>query len=664
VTFERVHDSEMVSISVDPSGRYLQSEDARDFVLWSIAEARKLAQKSLSGPVVRWGAVVDSTSRRLVFVIRDGEEIRVEMLGFDGEYRGLGTLPFTTRRDDDGRFSTIAVLEPASGKRLYVLRDHAVYVFEVGDTTLGPPKRLDHIEATVVNEGITVDPRERFIAARHQDGSIRIWDLGGETSPKVIPEPPGVVSVRLTRDGSLLEAVSREDDENYVLSIWSIAHNEVRFLRKIDIGPSGVGGFAVSPTAMHVARSGPDRAVRLWSLRDPADAAPLSLYRGEVGIQWGPAFHPTALLMATADTSGLSLWNIAQPHATVFRTHDSAVWSVLFDPSGRWLASSDRVLGTVELWPLGGNVPAPGREIAELGSVVRGMAVTPDGARLLLGGNGPGVMVEINDGEVTDLPGFSPMAGVAFNADGTIAAGMGGEAQPGPNGALCVWRVGKWENRVILQPEPFLTFVNPHILRNGRVLCAGKSGLWLCDPTTASCELVFEGIVGQFAVTEDERRIVLVDMTEWSFGADGQAVVLDLESGAASRLDNHGDLVWSVAIDPSGTMVVTGGKDGAVRAGPISGGQPHLLLGHRGRVWSLAIDPLGRWIASGSEDTTVRLWPMPDLSEPPLHTLPREELVAKLKTLTNLRVVRDPDSATGWKLTHDPFPGWETVPTW
>jgi hypothetical protein len=55
---------------------------------------------------------------------------------------------------------------------------------------------------------------------------------------------------------------------------------------------------------------------------------------------------------------------------------------------------------------------------------------------------------------------------------------------------------------------------------------------------------------------------------------------------------------------------------------------------------------------------------MPDLSKPPIHTLPREELIAKLKTLTNLRVVRDPESATGWTLTHDPFPGWETVPTW
>jgi WD40 repeat protein len=398
-------------------------------------------------------------------------------------------------------------------------------------------------------------------------------------------------------------------------------------------------------------------------LREPADAAPLSLHRGEVGFQWGPSFHPNGFLMATADMSGLSLWNIAQPHATVFRTHDGAVWSVLFGPAGSWLASSDYTLGTVALWPLEGPVPAPGRKILELGTF-RGMAVTPDGKRLLLGGNRPGVMIGINDGEVTDLPGFAPMAGVAFNSDGTIAAGVGGNWQPGPNSALCVWRVGDWENRVILQPEPFLTFVNPHILRNGRVLCAGKSGLWLCDPTTASCELIFEGAGGQFAVAEDERRIVLVDLTEPSFGAHGQAVVLDLETGAARRLESHGDLVWSIAIDPSGTMVVTGGKDGVVRAGPISGEQPHLLLGHESRVWSLAIDPLGRWIASGSEDTTVRLWPMPDLLKPPLHTLPREELIAKLKTLTNLRVVLDEESATGWTLTHDPFPGWETVPTW
>ncbi len=54
---------------------------------------------------------------------------------------------------------------------------------------------------------------------------------------------------------------------------------------------------------------------------------------------------------------------------------------------------------------------------------------------------------------------------------------------------------------------------------------------------------------------------------------------------------------------------------------------------------------------------------MPDLSKPPLHTLPREELIARLKTLTNLRVVRDEEGPNGWEPEIDPFPGWETVPT-
>ena len=92
--------------------------------------------------------------------------------------------------------------------------------------------------------------------------------------------------------------------------------------------------------------------------------------------------------------------------------------------------------------------------------------------------------------------------------------------------------------------------------------------------------------------------------------------------------------------------------------------EPHLLIGHPDAIRCLAVDPLGRWIASASFDGTVRLWPMPDLSKPPLHTLPHDELIAKLESLTNLRAVRDAESSTGWQLTHDPFPGWETVPTW
>ena len=42
----------------------------------------------------------------------------------------------------------------------------------------------------------------------------------------------------------------------------------------------------------------------------------------------------------------------------------------------------------------------------------------------------------------------------------------------------------------------------------------------------------------------------------------------------------------------------------------------------------------------------------------------RNELVAKLKSLTNLRAVRDPKSPTGWTIELGPFPGWKDVPSW
>jgi len=137
----------------------------------------------------------------------------------------------------------------------------------------------------------------------------------------------------------------------------------------------------------------------------------------------------------------------------------------------------------------------------------------------------------------------------------------------------------------------------------------------------------------------------------------------DLRTGEVQRLQPPLQ-TRRMALDHDATIWAGASNNGLIWVGRTDDKETHLLAGHDGPVFGLAISPDRKWIASSGEDNTLRLWPMPDLDKPPLHTLPHDELIAKLKTLTNLRVVRDEESATGWKLNIGPFPGWETVPEW
>jgi hypothetical protein len=153
------------------------------------------------------------------------------------------------------------------------------------------------------------------------------------------------------------------------------------------------------------------------------------------------------------------------------------------------------------------------------------------------------------------------------------------------------------------------------------------------------------------------RRLALPE----SPGAAVSSERIHAAGSARSDLSRDGTLLL-VAAGPTPAMATQEPLEGLILF-DLKRRTSHRITSHGARLTAIALSPDERWIATASEDA-LSLWPMPDVTRPPLHTLPRAELLAKLDTLTNIRVVRDLRSATGWTLDVGPSPGWKDVPTW
>jgi WD40 repeat protein len=160
----------------------------------------------------------------------------------------------------------------------------------------------------------------------------------------------------------------------------------------------------------------------------------------------------------------------------------------------------------------------------------------------------------------------------------------------------------------------------------------------------------------------DDRRVAFTQSS--SFGSECAPLErLDMATGVSTPLPRFGDCPGLPQV--AGPLLASVSRDGilVVRASRVSEREAHLFPGNFVSN-GLAISADLKWVASTNEDSTLRLWPMPDLSKPPLHTLPHDELIAKLRSFTNFRAVRDPKSSTGWTVELGPFPGWKNIPDW
>ena len=593
---------------------------------------------------------------------------------------------------------------PAVPGRAPVLFDRRLLTFDFGEETKdkrrtaivqersidgGTERTLGHWETHgLIDFGL--DPGGEWVISL-QDGRLlrqRLDALDGP--PRVLGPAEGDTSVWHEWADRIVTS-----DASGRVRLWSTISGRVeRTLRS----PAGADHVALDPRGRFLATAPgggplPPRSFLLFDLESPRAAEPALLVQKERDWLSSMAFHPHGQWLASGQSGTLLLWNLAAKRSLALRGQKGVNIAVAFAPDGRLVSTSDE--DVVRIWRLSPEANEPMHVLLS----EKQQALAPParlGAHLDVDAGGRfAVVVKRFRGEWVVVPldgsparvyraargrGNPVLEAPRIDPAGQRIASSYFELGNLDQGSIRVLDLATGEERALRPSTTAETCVglvaqyrapgSSVWLPDGRLVTDGATGLRVWDVADGSSRQVRPcrpGYSGEAAIrsTPDSRAVVALVFRPGpaSTGSASDLSVTDLATGASRGIASHGGRLQSFTLDPTGTTLVSGDADGLVRVGPLSGeGEPHLLYGHSRSVTSVAVSPDGRWIASGSDDDTIRLWPMPE--GPPLHTLPYDALLAKLRSLTNLRVVPDAASATGYKLEPGPFPGWAKPPEW
>jgi WD40 repeat protein len=463
-------------------------------------------------------------------------------------------------------------------------------------------------------------------------------------------------------------------DESGELRIWSTTGGSAQPLRALQAGD--MGGFRFDPSGRWLAgRALLDGrpTIRLWDLTAPQSAVPLTLGRTDDVFAGHLAFHPSEPWLVTSNVNSAGFWPLATRYPWTLAGHADRVSDLVFTPSGDWLVSA--AADGVRAWPLAGQNAGVTRVLLQRRLLFADLDLQASGERLAVAAQDGTVLVfPLTGGPVQELAGYARSATragilVAFSPDGRQLAAVPRWASVEEEMVIRVWDLASGDARTfgpVVGSSAHIGFIDEDRLRwSGRSDARGGGGETIFGLEDGSREVVADSGAEIFRTVDRQGSFILTTEGRGTGEDKFDLFWRSLESGDSRRITSHGDAPWAVALDPTDRWMVTGGyHDGLVRVGPVSGAEPHLLYGHQGLIQAVAVSPDGRWIASGGDDSMVRLWPMPDLSQPPLHTRPLDDLLATLRSLTNLRVVEAADLPTGWQVEAGPFPGWQEVPAW
>lgn len=393
------HTSHVRAAVFSPDGKTLASGSAdKSIRLWDVATGREL--RTLTGhPAVVVLLAFAPDAKSLVSASEDGtvkiwsvasgrgRRTYARRIWAVGKSRDGMMAASVVGDDDEQPGMAVQLWDPLSGREL---------------------QRISVPEETARVMAFSPDGRQ-LAAGTRNDGRLFLWDLANAHSLRLlVGHPSSVEAIAYAPDGKSLAACFT----NRGLGIWDVASG--REVRELAPQVPRIRDVALSPDGTALLSASDDGTARLWDLTEGRGFRALG---GHLAAVHSVAFSWDGKLLASGDLNGTIVVRDAATTAPVrvLRTErGGAMQALAFSPDASLLASS---LG---LWELG-----TGRRRAKLSSSWEGVAFSPDGRTMALGGgNGLVELWEADPGR--QLRVFNEhklqVKSVAFSPDGKLVA--------------------------------------------------------------------------------------------------------------------------------------------------------------------------------------------------------------------------------------------------